>query len=165
MLKKTDDFDSIYKIMEKSFPDDERRPYYEQKELLTDSRYSIHSEDGGFIASWDFDEFVFIEHFAVDENKRNSGLGSKILTEFLNSCQKLVCLEVECPDTGIAKRRIGFYERNGFFLNEYDYFQPPISKGKNIVPLMIMTSKGRVSRETFEKIRDTLYKEVYKYEY
>ncbi len=164
MLKKTKDFDSIYRIMEQSFPDDERRPYDEQKELLLDSRYSIYAENGGFIAIWEFEEFVFIEHFAVDESKRNSGLGSKMLANFLGITNKTVCLEVECPDTEIAKRRIGFYERNGFFLNEYEYFQPPISKGKNIVPLMIMTSKSKVTKEKFEKIRDTLYKEVYKYE-
>lgn len=165
MLKKTDDFDSVYKIMEKSFPCDERRPYDEQKELLKETRYNIFEESGGFIATWEFDEFVFIEHFAVAEEKRNSGIGSKILTEFLEMSQKLVCLEVEPPSTEMSRRRIAFYERNGFSLNEYDYFQPPISKGKNIVPLMIMTSGRKIAKEEFEKIRDTLYNEVYKYDF
>ena len=150
--------------MKQSFPIDEIRPYEEQKELLSDSRYSIYAEEGGFLGVWEFDDFLFIEHFAVDKAKRNSGLGSKILTEFLENNEKPVCLEVELPDTDIAKRRIGFYERNGFFLNEFDYFQPPISKGKNIVPLMIMTSNGKISKTIFEEIRDTLYKEIYKYE-
>lgn len=164
MLNLINDLDAIYKIMEESFPEDERRPYDEQRALLLDSRYSIYEEDGGFIATWEFDEFVFVEHFAVDKNKRNSGLGGKMLKEFLELSHKPICLEVEMPDTEIAKRRISFYERNGFFLNEYDYFQPPISKGKKIVPLMIMTSGEKVTKEVFEKIRNTLYKEIYKYE-
>lgn len=163
MIKQLHDFDAIYKIMEESFPEDERRPYDEQKALLLDSRYSISGENGGFIATWEFDDFIFIEHFAVDKNMRNSGLGSRMLKEFLETSKKPVCLEVEPPDTEMAKRRIGFYERNGFFLNEYDYFQPPISKGKKIVPLMIMTSGEKVTKEAFERIRDTLYKEIYKY--
>lgn len=162
---KTEDFDGVYEIMEQSFPGDEIRPYYEQKELLDNPVYSIYATDKhkGFIAAWEFNDFVFIEHFAVGEEYRNTGLGSKMLGEFLENQRKTVCLEVELPDTELAKRRIGFYERNGFYLNEYAYFQPPISKGKNIVPLMIMTSRSKISEDMFEKIRDTLYKEVYKY--
>jgi len=164
MLKQLYDIDTVYKIMIESFPTDERRPYDEQKSLLSDSRYAIYGEDYGFIATWEFDDFIFIEHFAIEKSQRNSGLGSRILKEFLETSKKPVCLEVEPPDTEMAKRRIGFYERNGFFLNEFDYFQPPISKGKNIVPLMIMTSGEKVSKKAFKKIRDTLYKEIYKYE-
>ena len=62
----------------------------------------------------------------------------------------------------MKKRRIGFYERNGFFLNEYPYVQPPISQGRKPVPLMIMTSGAAISEKEFEEIRNTLYKEVYK---
>ena len=169
MIKKMDNqsFDRVYAIMEASFPSDERRPYDEQKCLLNEPRYSVYTLDDepkGFICSWDFDDFVFIEHFAIDNKYRNLGLGSEFLCDFIAMQKKPVCLEVEPPDTDIAKRRIGFYERNGFFLNEYDYFQPPISKGKNIVPLMIMISKGKIIKEVFENIRDTLYREVYKYE-
>ncbi len=162
---KREDFDGIYTIMEQSFPTDERRPYDEQKGLLDNSAYSIHTTEqkNAFIGVWEFDEFVFIEHFAVSKDSRNTGIGGKMLSEFLQSQKKTVCLEVELPLTDIAKRRIGFYERNGLFLNEYEYFQPPISKGKNIVPLMVMTSKSKVSEDVFNKIRDTLYKEVYRY--
>ncbi len=158
-------FDKVYAIMEQSFPSDEKRPYEEQKKLLDNPSYSIYIEDkkNAFIATWQFDDFVFIEHFAVRKEYRNTGLGSKMLGEFLEKQKKTVCLEVELPDTEMAKRRIGFYERNGFFLNEYEYFQPPISKGKKIVPLMIMTSGTKIKENTFKIIQDTLYKEVYKY--
>lgn len=163
---KREDFDEIFSIMEQSFPTDERRPYGEQKELLDKSEYSIYitEQKNAFIGVWEFDKLVFIEHFAVSKDSRNTGIGGKMLSEFLNSQEKVVCLEVELPLTDIAKRRIGFYERNGLFLNEYEYFQPPISKGKNKVPLMIMTSKSKVGEDVFNKIKDTLYKEVYRYE-
>lgn len=159
------DFDKVFAIMEQSFPTDERRPYGEQKKLLDNPAYSIYITPllDAFIAAWEFEDFVFIEHFAVDSSHRNTGLGSRILTEFLENQNKTVCLEVELPDTELSKRRIGFYERNGFFLNEYEYFQPPISKGKKIVPLKIMTSKEQASQATFEKIRNILYNEVYNY--
>ncbi len=162
---KRDGFDEVYAIMEQSFPTDEIRPYSEQKKLLDNPAYSIYITPSvdAFIAIWEFEEFVFVEHFAVDSEHRNTGLGSRMLTEFLEKQDKIVCLEVELPDTELAKRRIGFYERNGFFLNEYEYFQPPISRGKKIVPLRIMTSRERIDEVTFDKIRNILYREVYKY--
>ena len=67
-----------------------------------------------FITVWKFEDFAFIEHFAVNPFYRNQGLGSLILHEILNLLQCQICLEVELPKTDFAKRRIGFYERNGF---------------------------------------------------
>lgn len=162
---KKEDFDRVYAIMEQSFPTDERRPYDEQKALLDIPEYAIYVTPlvNAFIATWEFDRFVFVEHFAVTSDCRNTGLGSRMLSEFLEKQNKTVCLEVELPDTDLAKRRIGFYERNGFFLNEYEYFQPPISSGKQIIPLGIMTSCGKADQVTFDRIRNILYKEVYKY--
>lgn len=162
---KRENFDQVYAIMEQSFPTDERRPCGEQKALLDIPEYAVYVTPliDAFIATWEFDEFIFVEHFAVKSECRNTGLGSRMLSEFLEKQVKTVCLEVELPNTDLAKRRIGFYERNGFFLNEYEYFQPPISSGKQIVPLRIMTSCGKADQVTFDRIRNILYKEVYKY--
>lgn len=166
-MKKAE-FEQVYRIMEQSFPENEIRPCAEQKNLIDNPLYSVYilkeKEIKAFIAAWDFCDFAFIEHFAVNTKYRNLGIGSKVLSEFVSAQSKRVCLEVELPNSEIAKRRIGFYERNGFCLNEYDYFQPPISVGKNKVPLAIMTSKDFVTEQMFQRIKDVLYKEVYKYE-
>lgn len=159
-------FDKVYSIMEDSFPLDEYRPYDEQKKLLCKKVYKIYimktniGEIAAFIAVWEFDEFLFVEHFAVEKSLRNKGLGSLVINEIIQMTNTMICLEVEPPETAITKRRIGFYKRNGLYLNTYPYLQPPISKGKNPVPLMIMTSK-EVDEETFKFIKDKLYKNVY----
>lgn len=163
---KQKDFDKVFMIMEDSFPKDEYRTYEKQKALLDDERYMIYiipdgEEVKAFIAVWQFDEFAFVEHFAVNQTYRNQGLGSIILQELMKKLPCMICLEVELPETDFAKRRIGFYERNGFTLNSYDYVQPAMSEGRNELPLQIMTSGKAVSEEQFEKIRDTLYREVY----
>lgn len=165
-LLKKEQFDSLYHLMEVSFPIDEYRTYEEQKELFDDPRYRVYvlrdeEEIKAFIALWEFATFYFIEHFAVNPKFRNAGLGSAILKELTGELTKAVCLEVEPPAEEMARRRIGFYERNGFFLNEYPYSQPPISEGRKEIPLQIMTSEGRVSREQFGEIKHTLYREVY----
>ena len=73
----------------------------------------------------------------------------------------MICLEVELPDCEIAKRRIEFYKRNGFFLNEYPYEQPAITKGRKPLPLMIMTSGSEITKDRFDDIKVLLYKCVY----
>ncbi|WP_162848583.1 GNAT family N-acetyltransferase [Paenibacillus nanensis] len=167
---KIQDFSRVYELMEMSFPSDEYRPYDEQKALLSNPAYSIYglyteSQDiKAFIAVWDFNEFAFIEHFAVNPKHRSGGIGAYVLSELLKLLSKTVCLEVEPPETEIARRRIGFYQRNHFFLNEYPYMQPPISQGKKAIPLFIMTSGSKVDEGTFEKIKGSLYAKVYKLE-
>lgn len=156
-------FPEIYRIMQASFSDDEYRPYDEQLALFEEPEYRIYYMPAGFLAVWEFESFIYIEHFAVDPALRNSGTGSAMLKELVKQYQKLICLEVELPEDELTRRRIGFYERNGFVFNEYPYIQPPISKGKSPVPLRIMTYGEAITRETFEAIKNVLYRSVYKY--
>ena len=79
-----------------------------------------------------------------------------LTTALLSSCQT-----VEPPEGELTRRRIAFYERNGFCLNPYPYAQPSIAEGRAPVPLMIMTYGHQISEEEFIKTRDLLYKEVY----
>ena len=160
---KDHEFPKVFGIMEASFPPDERRPYDEQKALLSDPRFTVYVNDDAtaFITIWSFDDFAFAEHIAVDPTLRSSGMGSAMLKELIAALTLPLCLEAEPPVEDIQKRRIAFYERNGLTLNSYPYLQPPISKGKGIVPLMIMTSCGEISLSDFRHIREVLYREVY----
>lgn len=174
------EFDQVFSIMERSFPADEYRNYEEQKQLLQEKAYDIYvvrqcqtdrKADGAgicaFLSVWQFADFTYIEHFASEPSMRGQGLGSRILQEVLERFRHPVCLEVEPPqpDAAVipfANRRIAFYIRNGFCLNEYAYIQPPVSKGKRALPLKIMTSGECVSKERFEEIRTQLYRSVYR---
>lgn len=166
---KTVDFDKVFRIMELSFPEDEFRTYDEQKALLKNAYYQIYvltNENGeeikAFVSIWQFHKMVYIEHLAVNPEFRNGKLGTRILQELQSMYpDQQICLEVELPEEEMAVRRIGFYERNGFYLNEYDYMQPPISKGRKRIPLLIMTSVRKISRDEFEEIREILYTNVY----
>ena len=152
--------------MEASFPPDEHRPYEEQKALLSRAEYRIYvweeaGEICGFAAVWALGAFFFLEHLAVAEAVRNAGIGGKLLRAVCAGANNRVVLEVELPASELCRRRIGLYERCGFCSNEYDYTQPPISKGKAPVPLRIMTYGSAVCEEEFRAIRDVLYSCVY----
>jgi ribosomal protein S18 acetylase RimI-like enzyme len=159
-------FDEAWKIYEDSFPEDERRNLYQQTILMENPMYRFKylydcGELAGFLTYWNLDGFVYIDHFAISRNLRVKGLGEKALADFLFKQNQDVVLEVEKPENEIAKKRIAFYERLGFFLNKYDYLQPPFSDNKRAVPLLIMSRPSILSRNDFKKIKEILYRDVY----
>lgn len=169
MLERLDNnyFDQVFNILEESFPTDEYRPYEEQKSLLANPYYRIYvykpqEEVAAFFSVWQFEDFAFVEHFAVKEKYRSGGIGSTLLQALIQKLGMPICLEVELPEEEMAKRRIGFYERNRMVFNEYAYMQPAISKGKQAIPLALMTYPSNISKEEFNHYKTTLYTEVYK---
>lgn len=171
MLEKlsVSDFRDIYSIMEQSFPKDEYRTKAKQKQLFNESAYNIYGEkkDGkllSFITVWTFSDFYYVEHFAVAPDYRNLGLGSKMLKEVEEKFNGLLVLEVECPTDELTKRRVEFYKRNGYKLNEYDYVQPSMAKGRKEIPLKIMSNPIELTKIMFENVKHTLYSLVYKVE-
>lgn len=151
-----------------AFPPDERRPLPDQRSntdnntrfqclLVTDR----NQKPTGFITCWDLGICLYVEHFATSPEMRGAGIGSAILRDFLTKAGKPVVLEVEHPDTEIARRRIGFYRRNGFELwEDVDYIQPPYSPGQSAVPLLLMATPG-LSREDASKIIAAIHTQVY----
>lgn len=168
MLNKitSEKFDAFYDILTDSFPKNELRPKGNMQRTMKNEKYILlsYSEGDRIIggtALWLLSDFVFIEYLAVDMAQRNKGLGAEILKELHGLYKLPLVLEAEPPDTEIARRRIGFYQRNGFFLNDYPYEQPAYSEKQAAVPLMIMTSEGYINPERFTEVKRAIYKEVY----
>lgn len=160
-------FDEWFSLLEISFPTSERRSYRGHLEEFTSARFNslcLRKEKlNGFINYWDFGEFVYIEHFAVQPELRGQGIGAAIIRELCSRAGgRTMVLEAEPYDSGeLAKRRIAFYERQGFVVNEYEYIQPAIAKGEEPIPLIIMSSPRALSKTEYEAIRDAIYREVY----
>ena len=161
-----ENFGLIYQLMKESFPTSEIRSFKGQKALLKDERYKIYGyrENGeliGVICAWDFEERLFLEHFAVAPEYRNRGIGYNMLKNLLANYKGLAFLESEPPESDLQKRRIDFYKRCGFFVNDYPYCQPAFSKKLPAVPLKIMSYQKTLSYEEFMKVKTLIYKEVY----
>lgn len=129
--------------------------------ILTDSIPEAQPQYAGFLTAWDFNDFIYIEHFAIDEAARNGGIGGKALKQFLASCHAPVVLEVEIPTDDLSKRRIGFYERLGFRLDTHIYYQPPYRQGGPTLEMRLMTYGDLPLSASFETVKTTLYKNVY----
>lgn len=157
--------DEIWGIYINSFPENERRSYKNQKEIMNNPLYFIKPilKDNliGFIATWELSKFTFIEHYALKDDERGKGYGTKFLENFVNQNRKLIILEVEIPNTKDAMRRIEFYKKLSFHLNEFEYYQPALNENTSKIPLMIMSYPYKLKKEQFISIRDELYKQVY----
>lgn len=165
----TADFAEAWEILAESFPPEERRTREGQRRIMDEQAYHLYGCRAGgallgILAVWEFETFTFLEHFAVRKTARGGGLGEALLKEFLAGCKKTVVLEVELPEGEIERRRIAFYERNGFVLNQYGYMQPPLQPGCAPIPLRIMTLGQNIPEPGLNRIRDTLYRAVYQME-
>lgn len=161
-----DDFCSVYKLMELSFPVEEFRTYEEAFPLLSLSEYQILTieEDRvikAFIAQWSFQDFYYIEHFAVNPSARGEGLGTQIIRDYLDQAKLPVVIEVETANTINAKRRITFYERLGFILSEIEYMQPPLQPASHGVLLRLMHYPADISKELLLKMKQDIFQTIY----
>jgi ribosomal protein S18 acetylase RimI-like enzyme len=161
-------FNQVYEIMEASFPISEFRTREAQRSLLADPLYRLitdHDDSGkvtAFMAVWEFPEFRFVEHIAVDPAVRGQRLGERLMRAYIVESAVPVVLEVESPDNEWSRRRIGFYERLGFTLNPFEYMQPPLREGQAELPLNIMSYGQPLTDKQFVFFRDTVYRVVYK---
>ena len=122
---------------------------------------SDQGEPVGILTYWTFDDLVYIEHFAIDEELRNQGLGKAVFLNFLSQQTQQVVLEIEHPHDEASEHRLEFYASMGLFQNPQDYLQPSYHVDQVTVPMIIM-SKYELDDDEFEEIRELLYREVYK---
>ncbi len=160
------DFENFWDLYNQSFPEDEKRGLELQREVMSHPAFRIRhykSDDlyNGFINTFHFPDFIFVDHMAVTPEKRGAGIGSAIMQELIETAGKPIILEVERPVNDEAVRRVGFYEALGFHLNVFDYIQPPIEEGKKDVPLFLMSYPERLGPSEYEQVRNTIYRNVY----
>lgn len=156
-------------VLKDSFPTNEYRNLDELREYINNNNqfhFNLILDDNtpiGIISYWLLDEYCYVEHFAIEQDKRNSGYGKCVLSELKQLIQECIVLEVEMPEDEITRRRIKFYERAGFTLYNKPYFQPAYRKEDKPLPMLIMVYGKEISDEEFITIRDNIYKEVYHY--
>ena len=158
----------LRQIYESSFPEDERRNWDQLLDLLGNTRYKlfeiyIQEKFIGFISVWDLEEINFIEHFAITDSEQGKGFGTQALNQVFSMNSKPFILEVEEPFTETAQKRISFYERLNFKVNEFSYFQPPYSIDKNSVKMLLMSYPMKIELENFERIKSQIHNQVYGY--
>lgn len=126
-----------------SFPEEEKRDENDFWALFGNPKthiisVSTENQTVGYIIFWELSDFIFVEHFEVFERCRNKNFGSKILKILQENFNKII-LETE-PEhlNDLAKRRVNFYQRNGFEILNKTYIQPSYGEGKQDLNLWLM---------------------------
>lgn len=157
-------FSDAFSLYESAFPKEERRDPDEQKRVMTKDAYHFDlimngSEFIGVMLYWETDEFIFLEHFTTIPEIRGKGFGAQAL-DLLKQKGKTVILEIEDPVDEISKRRLAFYERNGFVLTPHYHIQAKYHLGDDDLMLKILSYNHSISKQEYLKFQDYMTKEI-----
>lgn len=157
--------DKIYpqfkRLYEESFPLAEQRTEFQQKMAFESERYRLicHEENNvlaGFISYWDFDNFIYIEHFAVNKDLRGRGYGFKIMEEFKSATDKILVLEIDKITDAQSAARLRFYKKCGFFENPHKHSHPGYGYGLGECPMLILSTQRQITSEEYAKFYSDL---------
>lgn len=155
-------FERYMRIYSKSFPIYEQRDRM-QHEIAFNSRYykllcSIENDEiVSFVSFWDFEEFVYIEHLAVNDIYRGKGFGSQMLTQFEKLTQKTIILEIDPITDDLSRNRLTFYQKLGFKLCLVKHTHPPYKKSYEPHELLVLnTGDNALSLEQYNAFNNAL---------
>lgn len=143
-------FSQAWELYLEAFPPEERKTFEAQTRIMKNPMYHydvivVENELIGFLLWWDLEEVRYVDHFATVKKQRNKGYGKLILEKFMNDREKPVLLEVELPESSLNERRIKFYERIGFKLNQHHYQLPIFNEGEPALQFLVMTYPELIS--------------------
>ncbi len=160
------EINKIWKILSLSFPEGELITKEELLNNYKDKRFNLrkfYNEDEicAFYMSWDLGSFIYLEYLAVRKEYRSKGFGSLLLKNIKEESSKKIILEAEKLDNPEAKKRLKFYRKNDFCINQYDYKQPPLRESLKSVPMYLISYPDLLSKKQFEEVKKILYRKVY----
>lgn len=145
-------FEKLYSI---SFPIFEQRTDEQQEKAFTFSNYHLigYEENEtfiGFISYWEFEYYLYIEHFAINQELRGKGYGSEILQLFIRSTDKIILLEIDPVVDKVSEARLQFYKKCGFYENSYPHVHPPYRDKYRAHPLVVLTTKRKITAREYQ---------------
>jgi len=149
-----------------SFPPEERRTLKGLENQLLETGCSVISVwisqiPVGLCILWEFDEFLFVEHIAVQPHLRGQKIGEKIMNQITDMSDNPVVLEIEPPLDEWSERRMNFYLRLGFQLLDVDYLQPSYTGSGPGYPMKLLANRPFAGAE-LRRFISMIYQRVYK---
>lgn len=161
------EFDIFYNILLDNFPTKEIKDYSYMKDTFKKGIFKVLvlkecNKIIGILSYYDGGEFTFIDYFAISGDQKGKGLGSKMLEYFIKMVNKLVILEVEYPEDEQSRRRIAFYQRSEFILNnQYKYSVPPVRNLKQRLYFHLMSYPRAITDNEYNLYYPKILKLVY----
>ncbi|WP_328286197.1 N-acetyltransferase [Clostridium culturomicium] len=107
-------------------------------------------------------KYTYIEHLAISPNLRGKNYGSKILRDFCKD-NKDTILEIDNPIDEISIKRLQFYSKTGFKLQDFEHIHPPYRQEYDGHYLKVLSFNRDLSKEEYEEFNTFLKTKVMKY--
>jgi len=158
-------FRNFKEMYEVSFPIFEQRTDDQQEEAFLHSNYCLNcyfyeSRLTGFIAYWEFDTYLYIEHLAIHPAERGKGLGKVMLDQLMSSHTKRLILEIDPVTDHVSARRLRFYQSLGFVENSHTHTHPAYRKGFAPHSLTVLSTQGLLPYSEYEVFNADLHNKV-----
>lgn len=157
--------DPIYtdfiRLYEQAFPLHEQRTPKHQITALRHARYHLlcfleQETLVGFICYWSFPQYIYIEHYAINQTLRGQGYGSRLLNALSEETDKIVILEIDPIVDDISGKRLKFYKNLGFIENSYAHSHPPYRDRLDAHSLIVLSSEKTISSELYQQFKHDL---------
>lgn len=154
-------YKSFLEVYAISFPVHEQRNASQQITAFDNKHYHLIIKTAGeklvsFIAYWDFKDYVYIEHLAVNPELRGQNKGSELLEDFAEMISKAIILEIDPPINKIAKKRLEFYKKLGYEVNSYVHFHPAYNEIFTPHELIILSLNRKLTKGEYHEFYDDL---------
>lgn len=148
-------FPAFRNLYSAAFPYYEQRSMEQQQEAFQEDSYRLECRIENevmvsFMAYWEFDEYIYVEHLAVSPEFRGENRGSEMLHAFLKEKSKTIVLEIDPVMDDITEKRFRFYRRLGFMPNPYNHLHPPYLKGHPPHPLLVMSYPQELGERSYK---------------
>ncbi|GEM_PF-78613 len=154
-------YSAFYDIYSQSFPIHEQRNVEQQVMAFDSEDYHLvclleQDEILSFIAYWDFNSYVYIEHLAVNHKMRGKNIGSETLSLFAHVIQKTIILEIDPLIDEIALKRYRFYEKLGYISNPYLHHHPAYNREYTPHKLVVLSYPNKLDQTQYNKFNNDL---------
>ncbi|MCS3433722.1 GNAT family N-acetyltransferase [Klebsiella sp. BIGb0407] len=157
-------FAQVDGLYESAFPLHEKRCHAAKIRALNHANYQLQAWFDaemfiGMIGMWDFGDYRYIEHLAVNDTLRGQGYGKRMLNQFLLQ-SPLTILEIDPLTTEIARKRLRFYQSLGFQVNHYSHTHPTYHENLADHQLIVLSYPQQIDSQQYQRFLNDLRHEV-----
>lgn len=159
-------FEELY---QKSFPIFEQRTLTQQLTAFEADQYHLTAFQDqqeqflGFISYWEFESYIYIEHFAINNALRGKGYGSLILREFIaDNRPKITLLEIDPIVDEVSAARLRFYQQSAMHANPYPHTHPAYRPTYQDHSLIVLTSQREITQQEYDRFNQDLAEVIMK---
>jgi len=157
-------FTQVDSLYESAFPLHEKRNHAAKVRAFNHANYQLQAwfDDAqfvGMIGVWDFGDYSYIEHLAVNDQLRGQGYGKQMLSQFLQQSPQTI-LEIDPLTTEIAHKRLRFYQSLGFQVNHFAHYHPTYHANIADHELIVLSYPRQLDQQQYQRFFADLCHEV-----